>query len=137
MNVCCQPVYLEKRTWDDRFYDIDCTPLLDENEQITGFADPDPIVIEDVAAADVGPPPVNPWNTSVLVAGDPITNAAPVYYPSLRTTADIGKAIQFELSGGTLEPGSKYRYAIIRVRFVTNINPQLEATVVLRLTDQP
>lgn len=136
MNVCCQPVYLEKRTYDDRFYDIDCTPLLDENERITGF-DATPIVIVDVADAAVGPPPVNPWNTDSIAAGVPVMNAAPIYYPTLRSWAGIGKAVQFQLTGGTLEPGSKYRDALLRVRLVTNINPALEATVVLRLTDQP
>lgn len=136
MQTCCEPIYLDKRTYDDRHYDVDCTDLLDENEQITAF-DATPIVIVDVAPASVGPPPVNPWNTVPLAAGTPVVNQAPIYYPSLRRWAGIGKAIQFELSGGTLEPGSQSRSATIRIRFVTNINAALEATVVLRLTDTP
>lgn len=106
---------LEKRTYDSRIFDIDCTDLLDTAETISSVA---------TVTADQGG----------LSFGVPATNGAAVTYPDGRTAA-IGKVIQVAISGGEIPAGLGELECTIRARFATSINPQLEATAVLRLTD--
>ena len=116
---------LDKRTWDDRLYDIDCSDLLD----------PDETIVSGVVKAD----PQNQVNgefTTGLVFGDVVVNPAPIIYPKLGRCADIGKAVQFLISGGIIPVGATSLCATVRLRMVTTKSPQLEATVSLRLTDE-
>lgn len=117
--------FLDKRTWDDRLYDIDCSDLLDPEETIvSGEIKADPQF------------QVNGEFTTGLVFGDIVVNPAPICYPKLGRTADIGKAVQFFISGGIIPDGAQSLCCTLRLRMATTKSPQLEATVSLRLIDQ-
>jgi hypothetical protein len=106
---------LDKRTADNRGYDIDCSLLLNPTETITSVTS---------ITADQG----------TLTFGTPLVNAAPVTY-SNGTIAAIGKVVQVEISGGTIPAYSHEVMCTIRALVVTNQNPAIEATVLLRLTN--
>lgn len=108
---------LEKRTYERRLFDLDCSDLLIADE-----------VIETVisVAADQG----------ALTFGDAVINDEAVTYPDGTTTA-AGKVIQVQINDGVI-PGERGELlCTVRARFSTNLNPRLEATVLLRLTDMP
>jgi hypothetical protein len=107
---------LEKRTYDARIFDINCTDLLDTAETISSVS---------TVIADQG----------VLTFGTPVVNAGAVTYPDGEVAA-IGKAIQFEISGGTIPRGVASLMCTVRARFTTSIGNDLEATVLLKLTDK-
>lgn len=118
--------YLDKRTFDDRLFDIVCSDLLDYDETIVSA------VIFD------GPTPVPALGSialSGLVYGTPVPNPAPIIYPKLGVTAQIAKAIQVRISGGVIPDGATELLITIRLQMETTVNPMLEATVILRLTD--
>lgn len=123
--------FLDKRTWDDRIYDLDCTDLLDVGEVIV-----DGIGQEITIKADPQEPVNGEFNTGLSFGGATI-NPAPIYYPKLGRFADIGKAMQFVIAGGVIPAGAFELYCIVRARFSTNMSRQLEATVLLRLIDRP
>jgi len=116
---------LEKRTYDARLYDIDCSKLLSLGEVVATVVS---------VAADQGE----------LVFGAPLVNPVPISYQN-NVTAAIGKVIQVEISAGTIPPGSDSEGrgvpnldCTVRARFTTNYSPnQIEATVCLVLCDQP
>lgn len=110
---------LEKRTYDERTYDVDCVDLLGESEVWTSIAS----ITSD-----------HPH----LVFGTPVINAAPITYPDPNGhTSAAGKVVQFSISGGVLGVRDSYIDCVVRVRGVTNQSPALEATVTLRLKDNP
>ncbi len=116
---------LEKRTWDARLYDIDCSKLVSPGEVVVSVVS---------VASDLG----------AMTFGVPLVNTVPLTYPN-NVTAGIGKVIQVEISGGTIPPGSDSEgrgvpnlTCTVRARFTTNFSPnQIEATVCLVLCDQP
>ena len=73
--------------------------------------------------------------TDLLAFGTATVNSALVTYPD-GTTAAIGKAIQFEISGGRIPPGVAELMCTVRPRLTTSLGNDLEATVLLRLTDR-
>ena len=115
--------YLDKRTADDRLFDVDCTDLLDDDEVILSAT-----VKYDGQTPNDGTPP--------LTFGDPMVNPAPMHYALIGRWAGIGKALQCRIGGGFLQSGQPERQYVLRFLLVTSINPALEATVVLRLTDR-
>lgn len=116
---------LEKRTFDARLYDINCSSLLSPGETITTLS---PIT------ADQGG----------LVIGTGTVNTVALSYPN-NVTAAIGKVIQVEISAGVIPEGSDSQgrgvpnlACTVRARFQTSMAPnQIEATVCLLLCDQP
>lgn len=107
---------LEKRTYDARIFDINCTDLLDAAETVSGVS---------TVIADQGG----------LTFGTASINGSLVTYPD-ETTAATGKAIQFEISGGRIPVGVSSLMCTVRARFTTSIGNDLEATVLLKLTDK-
>lgn len=114
--------YLDKRTFDDRLFDVDCTDLLDDDEVIVSAT-----VKYDGQTPFDGTPP--------LILGGPLVNPAPMNYPAIGRCVDIGKALQVRIGGGFLPEGEPSRMYTLRFLLATTINPQLEATVQLRLVD--
>lgn len=114
--------YLDKRTFDDRLFDVDCTDLLDDDEIILSAT-----VVYDGQTPFTGDPP--------LTLGAPMVNPAPMFYPLIARCAQIGKALQVRIGGGFLPSGEPSRLYTLRFLLTTTINPQLEATVLLRLVD--
>ena len=107
--------YLEKRVFDIRLYDVDMTDLLDDDETIASALS---------LSCDDG----------TVTFGPPVINPAPMLYPLIARRAEIGKVVQVLIGGGSLPYGSSESFASITVRVQTNINPQIEATVMMRLT---
>lgn len=107
---------LEKRTYDARIFDINCTDLLDTAETISSV---------DAIVGDQGG----------LTFGSATVNGSLVTYPD-ETTAAIGKAMQFKISGGRIPAGVSLLMCTVRARFLTSIGNDLEATVLLKLTDK-
>jgi len=108
---------LEKRTFDRATFDIDCSSLLDADEVITSVT---------AVTADQGG----------FTFGTPSVNTDEVEYEEENRTVAAGKVIQVRIEDGTLPEGKTELMCTIRARFVTSLNPRLEATVLLRLTDQ-
>lgn len=113
------PRYLDKRIYDDRLYDIVCSDLLDDDEVILSAA----ILSDD-------------QTVNKLTFGEPLVNPAPMIFPKLGKTAGIGKAVQVRIGGGEIPEGAGDLFCTLRLRMATNVNPQLEATVLLRLTNR-
>jgi hypothetical protein len=111
-----QPI-LEKRTRDDRVFDINCTQLLDAAQVITSLID----ITGDIDGLTFGVGTVNP---------------APISYPD-GTTAPTGKVLQVEISGGTIPTGAAYVDHTLQFALTTSTDPVLVATVVLRIKDTP
>jgi len=107
---------LEKRTYDARLFDVNLTDLLDDYETVSAVS---------TVIADQGS----------LTFGTGTVNSSVVTYPD-GTTAAIGKAIQFEISGGRIPPGVAELMCTVRPRITTSLGNELEATVLLRLTDR-
>ncbi len=107
---------LEKRTYDARLFDLDLTDLLDDDETVSSVS---------TVIADQGS----------LTFGSASINAEAVTYPD-GVVAAIGKAIQFEISGGRIPPGVAELMCTVRPRITTSLGNELEATVLLRLTDR-
>jgi hypothetical protein len=116
---------LEKRTFDARRYDIVCTGLLAAGETIASIVS---------IGADQG---------GLTFAGA-VVNSQQLAYDN-DVTVDVGKAIQVEISGGTIPPDADSRIlgvpnllCTVRARFTTSLSPnQIEATVLLLLCDDP
>jgi hypothetical protein len=108
---------LDKRTYDSRLYDVDCSILLDAAETITGVS---------AVVADQGG----------MVFGAATVNSSPITYPDGRVVP-VGKVAQFQISGGAIPTGQQFLICNVRVQMSTTINPQLEATVQLRLVNNP
>jgi hypothetical protein len=109
--------FLDKRTADQRTFDIDCSQLLTANETISSVTN---------ITADRGN----------LTFAAPIINSSPITYPDGRQVA-IGKVIQVQISGGAIPTSAESLMCTIRAVFVTSVNPAVEATVLLRLIDSP
>ena len=107
---------LEKRTYDARIFDINCTDLLDTTETISSVS---------TIIADQGG----------LTFGSGTVNVASVTYPDGEVAA-IGKVIQFEISSGRIPTGLASLMCTVRARFTTTAGNDLEATVLLKLTDK-
>ncbi|WP_431276262.1 hypothetical protein ACQ858_08415 [Variovorax ureilyticus] len=113
----------EKRTSEDLFYTIDCTPLLDPNETILQ-------VIGNITA-----------DQGNLTFGTPSINVAQIVTKDRRIIA-ARKAIQVEISGGALA-GRSVLHCYVRpvisttLDGVTVYNPKREPTVLLRLINNP
>jgi hypothetical protein len=119
-------IYLDKRTADDRLFDVDCQDLLDVDE----------IIMSATGSVDGAPPPNS--GQQVITLGDCIVNPAPITYPKLGKTAPIGQALQVRISGGVIPDGATSLSVTLRFLLLTNINPDgIEATVILRLINKP
>lgn len=108
---------LDKRSFDTRTYDFDCSLLLDPTETISAVTS---------VACDQGG----------LVFGVPVISSVPITYPDGHV-AQAGKVVQVQISGGKIPAGAAFLMCAVRVGMVTSVNPQLEATVELRLVDNP
>ena len=106
---------LDKRTVDDRQYDIDCSKFLAPDETIVSIIR---------VTADQG----------ALVFGTPAANNVPASYPD-GSTAAIGKAVQVRISVGVISSGQPFLVCTVRAVVLTNLGNTLEATVLLRLVD--
>lgn len=106
----------EKRTWDQRTIVVNCTDFLDTSETIASIAS---------VAADQGG----------ITFGTPVVNATPVTFPD-GSTAAIGKAVQVRVLNGAIPAGQLTLNCTTRLHLVTTIDPQLEATFIVRLNDQ-
>lgn len=106
----------EKRTYDRRVYTIDCTNLLDATETITSVTS---------VTADQGG----------LVFQPAVVNTTAVTFPD-GSVAAIGKAMQVRIDDGAIPAGQLRLNCTVRFRMATNLDPRLEATVLLRLNDE-
>lgn len=105
---------LEKRTFDDRLYTLDCSALLAPGQTIatiSGIAD----------------------DSAELTFSNATVNLAAITLPSGKVIP-IRQGIQVEVSGGALA-GAISQLITIRARFATNTDPAVEATVQLFLCD--
>lgn len=108
----------EKRTYDARVFDIDCSLLLAATETIANVVG----ITED---------------TGELTFDTPLVNTSPITYPGPRTVA-VGKVVQVRIGGGTIPQGARSSLRTIRAQLVTSAGAQqVEATVQLRLIDTP
>ena len=107
---------LEKRTFDNRIFTIDCSQILASGQTITTIS----TVTDDAAE---------------LTFTGPIVNIAAVTLPT-GNVVPIGQGIQVAISGGTLA-GALSQLLTIRARFATSTDRAVEATVQLFLTDTP
>ena len=107
---------LEKRTFDDRLYTIDCSALLAVGQTITSIGG----ITDDSAE---------------LTFTNAVINLAPITLASGRIIP-IRQGIQIEVSGGALG-GALSQLLTIRASFATNTDPAVEATVQLFLCDTP
>lgn len=123
------PQIQEKRTYDERLFDVDCSDLLDPEEIVLSCSTP---LCEGEPAVDPDAPVVQ----VPISFGSVVVNAAPIYYPLLKRWAAPGKALQVRISDGVVAAGSGSTLCTLRFPMQTNLNPQLEATVLLRITDQ-
>lgn len=114
---------LDKRTAEVRWFDLDCTRLLAPTETIQSVSS---------ITADQGG----------VTFGLPAINSVPIAYPDGRVAA-IGKVVQVQISGGAIPDGRPWLLCTLRPMLVTTVdgtnvyNPALEATVILRLIDNP
>lgn len=122
---------LDKRSYDERLFDVDCSELLAPEEVITHCGAPVCVI---PPSTSVGDPPVD-VNEAGLMFSTPVINAAPLYYPRYKYTAAIGKVVQVRISGGVAPVTNDGLLCTIRFPLATSVNPQLEATVQLRLID--
>ena len=107
---------LEKRTYDARIFDINCSDLLDSDETITSVS---------TILGDQGG----------LTFGTAAINSTAITYPDGEVAA-IGKVMQFEIAGGRIPPSVASLMCTVRARFLTSIGNDIEATVLLKLTDR-
>lgn len=108
---------LEKRTAEDIWYDIDCTPDLNASETITQ--------VISVQADEAG-----------LTFGTPQVNTAIINYKD-GSTADVGKVIMVKIAGGAIQAGATSMLYTIRAWYRTNQgNNKREATVQLLVKDK-
>ncbi|MEX8520063.1 MAG: hypothetical protein AB3X44_16255 [Leptothrix sp. (in: b-proteobacteria)] len=107
---------LEKRSYDSRRFDIDCSQLLSTGETVTSVTS---------IAADQA-------TTPALAFGTGTVNGTAITYPDGHT-APIGTVVQVQISGGQV--GVTYT---VRAKFATSQSPNvLDATVLLRVNDYP
>jgi hypothetical protein len=109
--------YLEKRTSESVWYDIDCTDILNVGETI--------VSISGVTA-----------DTTGLTFGTPVANASTIAFPD-GTTGAIGKVIIVQISGGLIPAGKTVGTYIVRALFLTSAGNTREATVQLNVTNLP
>lgn len=107
---------LEKRTYDARIFDVNCSDLLDSDETITGVS---------TILVDQGG----------LTFGVASINTVAITYPDGEIAA-IGKVMQFEIAGGRIPSNVASLMCTVRARFTTSVGNDIEATVLLKLTDR-
>ncbi|HNB43882.1 MAG TPA: hypothetical protein PLL72_06770 [Burkholderiaceae bacterium] len=113
---------LEKRTADNRLFDIDCSKLLDADETITAVG---------TITAD---------GSTGLSFGTGVVNTQTVSYTDdetgLTRAVGIGKVVQVRISQGNIPAGRSGLDCTVRVPLTTSKNTAVEATVLLRLTNK-
>lgn len=109
---------LEKRSFEQVRYDIDCSSLLAAGETINS-------VISCV--------PDEVTTPALACSGMTISGVAIAYADG--HTAPIGTVVQVQISGGTVPTGRLFQIYTIRLRVATSLSNQVEATVLLRLQD--
>lgn len=107
---------LEKRTYDNRVFDILCSALLDSGETVSSA----------IVSADQG----------AMAFGSATVNGSVLTYPD-GTAAAIGTVVRVRISGGTIPIMRGELLCTVRARATTSNSNQIEATVQLRLTDNP
>ena len=107
---------LEKRAYDNRVFDILCSALLDSGET----------VVSATVSADQG----------AMTFGAATINGSALTY-SDGTTAATGTVVRVRISGGTIPATQGELLCTVRARVATSTGNQIEATVQLRLTDNP
>lgn len=108
---------LDKRTRESRLYTIDCSRLLGAAETISSVTG---------VTADIG---------GCTFSQIQVINASLTLDDG--TVVQAGKGIQFVISGGTIPDGRSSLTTPVRPLLVTTVNAALEATVSLRLIDNP
>jgi Carbohydrate esterase, sialic acid-specific acetylesterase len=107
---------LEKRTFDNRLYDIVCCALLDADEFIT-----------DIFSISC--------DQTEFTFSAPVLNSGAVNYPNT-VVAPPKTAIQLKIGGGEIPPGIPRFPCTIRAKIGTDIGNEIEADVVIVLRDQ-
>lgn len=106
---------LEKRTYDERLFNLSMSPLLSPSETISGVQE----VVVDAGGVTFGTPAVN---------DQPVTLDD-------GTVEAIGKVVQVKVIGGMVPAGSRILRTLLRVRCVTSSGDKVEGTFPLKLTD--
>lgn len=106
---------LEKRTYDNRAYNVICTNLLAPNTTIASI---------NSVTADQG----------ALQFTSPALNPTALIFPD-GTQAPANTVIQFNVAGGVIPSGLTFLMCTIRARFTDSLGENIEATVLLNLTD--
>lgn len=119
----------DKRSTDDRIYDVLCDLLLDPDEFITACAAP--VVANQIPTLD---PPQDPAPVD-LTFGTPVINPAAVFYPEYQRWAPAGKVVQVAVIGGSIPNGAPNYAYTVRFLLTTNLNPTVEATVIVNMVD--
>lgn len=116
---------LEKRTSESKTFDIDCSGLLGPGE-----------VVQSVTSITA-----EPTTSPALTFGTPQISGGDTEYKDQRTgveyTVPAGQVVRVRISGGKIPAGRTSQKYTIRLVFASNVDPAIEATVVLLLTDTP
>lgn len=129
---------LDKRSFDQRLYDIDCSDLLAPEEvitSVTAITSTIPPTVPNPVQTVPPPDPLADINAAGFTFGTPAINHGPLLYPLYNHRADPGKVVQVMISGGVAPATPDGVTGTIRLQLVTSMSPHLEATVALRLVD--
>lgn len=106
---------LEKRTADNRLFDVVCTRLLDDGELITSILS---------SSSD---------KPGLVVSSTAINTETSTYRDG--TTAVAGKVVQVRLTGGVVPYGLRENVYTVHLLVQTNLNPTLDVTFLVSVTD--
>lgn len=112
---------IDKRTADNRQFDIDCSDLLQDGVTI--------VAVASVTATLGG-----------MTFGSGAPSTSPLTYKDesgTTHTVPAGQAIQVQISGGTIPPGQQSLTCTGRAIFSTATDPAVDATFLIRLIDTP
>jgi hypothetical protein len=105
---------IQKTTRETTWFDIDCSPLLGTHE-----------TVQSVSSVVVEPNDLAVTQSEVV--------QVPVTYGVRKVLA--GQVVRVLITGGTIPDDSVFRDYTVRLLLVTSSNPQVEATVALRVSD--
>ena len=116
---------LEKRTSESKTFEIDCSGLLGPGEVVQS--------VTNITA--------EPATSPALTFGTPQISGGETIYQDQRTgveyTVPAGQVVRVRISGGKIPTGRTAQKYTIRLLFASNVDPAIEAAVVLQLNDTP
>lgn len=124
----------DKRSYDNRLFDVDCSDLLALEEVITACGTPTSVIPATIMV-DIGEGVMADANASGFTFGTPVINAGPLLYPLYNHRAEAGKVVQVMIGGGVVPNVVSELLCTIRFPLTTNLGNAIEATVALRLID--